>query len=271
MAGSRTALFALLILGLFALVDWLSQSTTDSLAHDADVVYCLAPAHQAGLVNAAVSLGLAGTRSSPSAMRVSRSAISLDTWRSRDDADFERACDAYAAPAFTSAGSADQGSGIGALLNVLLPVAAGALFALAIDEIKQGSDRRWAQADALRESWSAFRGMLETYVKERQQLPPDGVPAQSEIDALRRDLITRLRAIHSQHRKSRTVAWLKSQLAAELGTSITTGWAAGESQDMFRKRRERAAEITGTLENFDSLLQKVAEKLERRIWLSWRW
>lgn len=269
MAGWRTTLFALLILAVFILAYWIFQPSNDSAVSDADLVYCLAPAHQAGLVNAAVTLGLVGAGSSPAAVRVAKSVIPVGTWQARNSADFQRACDAYAAPALASGGSPAGGGGLGGVLNVLLPVAVGSLLTLTTDEIKQKSGQRRDQAEALRESWSAFRGVIETYVKERQRLPPDGVPAQSEIDALRRDLATKLRRIHSQYTSLPAVGGLRDQLTKELGAGIAAGWATGDSEEMIRRRGERADAVKGTLNAYDSSLRKAARELERGIWLPW--
>jgi hypothetical protein len=269
MAGSRTAVFALLILVPIVLVDWLFQTSSESRTSNADLVYCLAPAHQAGLVDAAASLGFVVGGSTPAAVRVadSDSAISLGTWRARDDADFEQACDAYAAPSVGSVGSSSESGPVGSLFNILLPVAVGALLAFAFDEFKQGSDRRWAQADALRDSWAAFRGMIETYLTERQKLPPDGVPAQSDIDARRWDLTDKLRTIQSQYRKSPTLVTLKSELSGKLGDGIGAGWVPGVTPVDFTERKGRADGLTRALNDFDSSLQRVAGRLERGIWL----
>jgi len=267
MAGSRTALFALLVLVVIVLADWLFQASSENATPDASLVYCLAPAHRAGLVDAAVSLGFVGVGSTPAAVRVANSAITLDTWRARDDADFQRACDAYAPPSVGSAGSSAESGPIGGLFNILLPVAVGALLAFAFDEFKQGSDRRWAQADALRDSWAAFRGVIETYLADRQKLRPDGVPAQSDIDARRRDLTGQLRAIQSQYRRSPTLATLKSELLGELGDGISTGWVPGITPEDFTERKGRADVLTKALNDFESSVQRVAGELERGIWL----
>lgn len=267
MAGSRAALFAL-ILAVFIAVDWLLllRSSSGQDFRDADLVYCLAPARQSGLVNSAEDLGLVDPGSNPSMIRISGSGMSLAAWRSKDHADFRRACSAYAAPAFQSGDSSGQGGGADSLLAVLLQVAAGALLTLVINEIKQGSDRRWVQADALRDSWKAFRGAVDSYIKERQ----NGLASQDEIDALRRDLVTRLRTILSQHRRSPTVARLKNQLGADLGSDVAKNWATGNDEGASRERARRAATITDCLDNFDTSLQKVAGKLQHGIWLSWR-
>ncbi len=228
--------------------------------------YCLAPAHQAGLVDAAVSLGFARGGSTPAAVRVANSTITLGTWRARDDADFRQACDAYVPPSVGAARSSESGP-IGGLFNILLPVAVGALLAFAFDEYKQGSDRRWAQADALRDSWATFRGVIETYLADRQKLRPDGVPAPSDIDARRRDLAGQLRAVQSQYRRSPTLATLKRELSGELGEAISTGWVIGTTTDHFTNRKGRADSLEKELNDAESSVQRVVGKLERGIWL----
>ena len=133
MTGSRTALIALLILAVFALADWLSQPGPDTTMQDADLVYCMIPGHQAGLVAAAVSLDLADPGSTPAAVRVAGHRVSFSTWRAKNSGDFQRACAAYAVPAFSAKGSpapASDRSVIASLLNLLLPVAAGAMLAI---------------------------------------------------------------------------------------------------------------------------------------------
>jgi hypothetical protein len=270
MAGWRTALFALLVLVVIVLADWRFQTSSEDTASNADLVFCLAPAHQAGLVNAAESLGFASVGSTPAAMHVPDSTITLGTWRADDDAKFNQACDAYAAPSVGSADSTDESGPIGSLFNILLPVAVGALLAFAFDEFKQGSDRRWEQADALRDSWAAYRALIKTYLAKRQEWPVVGLPAQSDIDARRGDLADKLRTIQSQYRRSRTLATLKGELSGALGDDIDTGWASGSTTVNFTDRKNRADALTGTLDNFDSSLQRVAVKLSRGICLTWR-
>lgn len=273
MAGLRTALFALLIFGVFVLLYFLFQPGPDTITQDADLVYCLAPGHQAGLVDAAESLGVVDAGSTPAAVRVAGRPVSLGTWQHRDATDFQEACGAYAAPAVQSGGSADAGSAssvIDNLLNILLPVAAGALLTVSIDEFKQGSDRRWAQADELRAAWTAFRGIVDKYVEARRPVPPGTLPEKSEIDALRRALDAKLLTVHSQHRNSPTVKWLRDQLGQEFGDGIAAGWPGGNGAQVPMERAQRADAIRDKLSQFDSSLEVVAGKLERRIWLSSR-
>lgn len=227
-------------------------------------MYCLAPAHLDGLVDAAVSLGLAGVGSSPGAMRVGGREISLARWRAADSADFQQACDAYATanmPASAPAVSAPaaESSGIQTVLDILLPVIAGALLTMAADDFKQASDRRWAEADELRTDWQAFHTTVLSYLRERQKALATGLPSATDLDAKRRALQATLRKIRSQHRKSPTIGGLQDKLTGELGPSIAGDWDGKDS---------RAKQITDCLDAFGSSLEQVASALERRIWLS---
>jgi hypothetical protein len=236
---------------------------------DADTVYCLAPAHQAGLVNAAADLDLIASDSTTAKVHVDGSVISLPRWKARHPSDFQQACDAYAAPAFSSSGSSSSGSnGIGALLNILLPVAVGALITLMIDARKEDSTRRWAQADALRESWRDYRAVLDAYLQAKPQLNPAALPEDDAIDPPRRDLARKLRFLHLQHRRSKAITELTDELgpAGQFGLGFTDGWPAGNTPEILLTRRRRAEELRKALETFDTGIETVSERLERRAW-----
>jgi hypothetical protein len=270
MPGLRTALFALVVLGLFALLYFLFRPGSGPSVRDADLVYCLAPAHQAGLVDAAESLDLISTRSTPAAVQAGGPPLTLSAWVDKDTADFRRACDAYAAPAFQSgsSGSAATSSVIDTLLAILLPVAAGALLTLSIDEFKQGSDRRFAQPDELREAWEALRDLIDSYVEGTWTGSASELPKTREIDAARRVLDAKLATVLAQHRKSPSVKRLKKQLQRYSGARVAAGWSGGGDAKATMERAERAEMIRTDLEEFDALLQAVAGKLERRTWRS---
>lgn len=275
MTGSRTALGALVILAVLLVLSWRDQSASDQASRDADLVYCMAPDHQLAFVSAAVSLKLIRAGSSPSAIKTFGPPMSLGEWRSRDSADFQRACSAYAAQTHGSSGSpggsSGPGGGYGALLLILLPTAVGAVLGLEFDEIKRGAERRWAQADSLRDSWSAFRRVMETYARERQKFQSSLVPEERDINALRADLVTGLREAQARHRTSPSIEWLRQRLTdAPLGPEAVQGWPSGDSEEAFSARRERAHEIVKALAEYDDRLQGTASKLEGRIWLSSR-
>ena len=56
MGGARAVVYLLLLLGLLVPAYWGIFRTSSTTAQDANLVYCLDPAHQDGLVTAAVSL-----------------------------------------------------------------------------------------------------------------------------------------------------------------------------------------------------------------------
>jgi hypothetical protein len=191
-----------------------------------------------------------------------------------DGADFQRACDAYAAPAVRSDGSAPASGGtssvIVTLLTILLPVAAGSLLTVSVDEIRQGAQQRFVQAAELRDAWNAFRDLIDTYLKKRQQGRSDGtLPEPAEIDALNRALDRKLVTIRAQHRRSPSVKRLRLLLEGQSGRRVADGWAGGEGSEVAGQRAQRVGQITTDMEQFDVLLQAVAAKLEHRIWLSW--
>lgn len=253
------AVYALLLLVFLALVEWGFHTSQDVAVQDADIVYCLAPAHLDGLVNGAVSLGLAGGGSSPGLMHVNGQKMSLAQWRTADSAEFKRACDAYATAAMPAPAPAAQSTATQAVLDILLPVLAGALLTLAADDFKQASDRRWAEADELRADGEAFTSAVQSYLRERQNVLAESLPSTSDLDAKRRALVATLRKIRSQHRKSPTIRSLQDKLDGKLGPSITENWDGKDS---------RAKQITDCLGTFGTSLEKVAGALERRIWLS---
>ena len=265
MGGGRMAVYALLLLAALVLVDWKFQAAG---SQDADIVYCLQPAHQGSLVNAAVSLGLAGPGSTASQMRVGGRRLTLAGWRTADSDEFQRACDALAATAMP-AQPGDTGTGTAAILSILLPVIAGSLLTLAADDIKQASDRRWVQADELRAGWKAFVQAVTSY-GEDQVKRLDGIPKSAQVDESRQNLVATLRKIHSQHQRSPTIRALKDRLevGGDLGSGITEGWEPGDDEASEKKRSGRAEQIKGNLDQAESSLLKVAGALERRVWLS---
>jgi hypothetical protein len=259
--------YALLVLVFLVLADWGLQTSGNAAARDADLVYCLGPARLDGFVNAAVSLGLAGAGSSPAAMRVDGRKLSLAEWHAEDSGDFQRTCDAFAATAFPSrAQTPGEQGGFPTVLTILLPVVAGALITMAADDVKEASNRRWAQADELRADWRAFESAIRAYVRDRQRALAEGLPPTDDLDAKRRTLAATLRKIHSQHRKSPNIRTLQSYLDGGLGSAIADGWGGSGAEG----GNARVKQITHWLSTFGSSLEKVAGALERRIWLSSR-
>jgi hypothetical protein len=268
MGGARMAVYALLILAALVLVDWRVQAAEGSGTQDAMLVYCMQPAHQGGLVNAAVSLGLADSDSTTHDLLVGGRRLTLAQWRSADADAFKRSCDALATAALPAEpGNADGGTA--EILAILLPVIAGSLLTMAADDFKSASDRRWAQADELRAGWRAFAQAVLSYIQLRREGRSRGIPPSTQVDESRRNLASSLRKIHAQRRKSPTIRTLQDTLATgELGPSIADGWASNDDQDSLTNRSDRAQQIAVYLDAAEASVEKVASALERRVWLS---
>lgn len=255
------AIYALLLLVFLVVADWtIHRSGNDAAAEDASVVYCLAPTHLDGLVNAAASLGLATAGATPGTLRVDGRQLTLARWRAADGGDFRRACDAYATtglPAGAESGGPDaSAAGLQPLLDILLPVIAGALLTMAADDLKQAADRRWAQGDELRADWRGFEDAVDSWMAEAAE--NRGLPDTSDIESKQRTLEATLRKIQSQHRGSSNIRELcdsYKKLGASL--SLTDGWDDPQG---------KAQMITGSISSFRALLERVAGALERRIW-----
>jgi hypothetical protein len=269
MGSARAGLVVLVLLGILVFADWgVHQSGTNansSPGQDASLVYCLDPAHQGSLVTAAVTLGLAGTDSTPAALTVHGRTLALPQWRIADSADFTRACDAYAAASVPGLAASDaSGSGDSAgtsdtseqLLDVLLPVIAGALLTMAADYFKQAGDQRIALGDELRASWLEFESAVKNYLADSVNPLATGRPLSSDLDAKRRVLGADLRNISLRYPKSRRVDDLRKMLKGDyLGPRMTEGGLVAKAQ-----------QVEDTLVAFNDSLDQVASRLERAIW-----
>jgi hypothetical protein len=244
-------------------------AAASAAAADSRLVYCLQNSRRADLVSAAAALRLARPGATAGDVLVGGRQLTLPAWRQADSGAFDRACNALAAIAVPPPSGSDNGTT--STLEVLLPVVAGAVLTLAADDIGKASDRRWAQADALRAAGRAFAAPVLAYAKLREEARTPGLPSRQPVDDSRRDLTTALRNIHSQHRRSPTIKQLQITLAGDcLGPPIADNWAIGADQQSRDQRKTRTEQIKRDLEKADSSLEKVAHALERRIWLSWR-
>jgi hypothetical protein len=260
----------LLVIALIAL-DWRLVASGNGVSQDAELVYCLAPAQTGNLVNAAVSLGLADQGSAPGRIRVAGRELTLTQWRATQNESFERACTALAAESTLSTSSAGTGDNGGQeLIDVLLPVVAGALLTLVLDDAKRASDRRWALADELRANWTTFEASVLSYARDRASPPNSGRASLEEVNGNRRALQATLRKILSQRRKSPTLIALRDALNDALGTALPNGWGRSDDRDVNEVRSRREEEVKDCLKNSDTAVQKVASALDSRIWLPWK-
>jgi hypothetical protein len=266
------ALWVLFLLGGLAVLvirlDAGQGSAADAAARDARLVFCLQSAHRTELIGAAQALGLARPAAAGDVL-VGGQQLTLEGWRHRRRADFNRACTAVAADGMPAAAPASDATT--STLDVLLPVAAGALLTLGIDDLHRASDRGWAKADAMRAAWRAFAGAADDYVQLRLRGDQAGVPPAQLLDESRVDLVTTLRDVHSRHRRSTTIRALQDRLAGDvLGRRMTLDWDRGDSAPARTKRAERARQIKDDLAGAESSLEQVAHGLERAIWPFWK-
>lgn len=258
------AVYVFLLLVIGVVVGWNLQGSSGTSGRDASLVYCLAPGHAGGLVNAAVTLSLAGQGSTASALLVNGRKLSLDQWRAADSADFQRACDAFAAANMPSPpAQAAPGGELGTVAGVLLPVVAGALLTMAADDFKQAADRRWEQADEMRADWRAFQAAAGQFVEDCVTPLRAGLPATGDLAEKRRKLRQTLRKIRAGHRFFSRIAELSDSLDGDvLGSSLETGWDIGNTA-----KAERAREVRNSLTTFGENLEQAATALARKIWL----
>lgn len=266
MGGARIAVFAVLLVLIVAAADWEFQHAGDASARDAHLVYCLAPAHVDGLVSAAASLGLARPGPSPGTLLAAGRELSPGQWRAADDAGFQRACDAYAAasmpgqPSPGGPGAGDQG-----VVGILLPVVAGALLTLAVEDFREEGDRRWALADELRTNWQLFGEAARSFADECVR--GRGMPSSADLDARRRALLDTVRKVRQRYGAAGGAGELRDALLdGELGErTMRAGW---ETDDEGKTRRR--AQVTRSLDSLDGEFAGVADALGRRVWLRLR-
>jgi hypothetical protein len=253
---------------MLVLVGWDHIRPGNTTSDDANLVFCLAPAHLDGLASAAVSLGLAQPGSSAATITVDKRVTKLVQWHADDSADFDRACDAFAGANMpASSGSGTPGIGLQTVLGTLLPALAGALLALIGTDIKDASDRRWENAAELRTNWSGFKLAAEFFVAKATRAT-GGLPSADDLDLKRFTLRATLLKVRAQHRRSSIfrrrreltdVETLLQRLTADLGASMASRWGA----DAVADRISRGTEIADSLSDSEPLIDKVADALER--------
>lgn len=261
MRGPRLAVYGLLLLVFIVLADWGLRTRDNATTQDAELVYCLAPAHLDGLVNAGAALGVVGPGSQPSTIFVDDKKLSLSQWRAADGGDFQRACDAYAT-ANMSAQPAGTPNGVEATLEILLPVIAGALLTMAADDVRRASDRRKEIAGQLRANWQAFETAATSFARDCAKPVGGGLQPTGDLDAKRRAAQEALRMLPSSYRKLPAVKALQDDLSrGPLGPSIATGWDGDAAGKVDRLNR-----VTESLSPYRDSVESVAEALERRLW-----
>jgi hypothetical protein len=258
------AVYVLLLLVFLAIADWSLHRSNSMSAQDTELVYCLAPAHLGGLVNAAEALDLAGQGSTQSVLLIGSDRLSIQQWHSADDADFLRACDAYSAANMSAPPAAEPAeNALQTVADVLLPVIAGALLTMAADDFKQAADRRWTQASELRAAWQEFEQAAIAFAELCARALPDGLPSVGDVDDKRRKLQATVQKLRVQYHGRSKIRVLQRPLELDpLGPSMRGGWDTDHAM-----KRKRAQLIKERLDTYGASVEDVASTLERKIWL----
>lgn len=188
----NTRLSALAFLGFASTLTLLSAGPARAEPvnpDDALAVYCLSAAHRAELAQAARTLGLASPGPAPSGqLLIDNQPTELETWRTKQPAQFRRACRALmsadpkvAAPQASTSWSRP--------LEVVLPPLAAALLAFLAAGWRSAIERGSREAAALREAAANFRGAMLTYATEWVE---GGRPSAITAELRRTDLIRQL-------------------------------------------------------------------------------
>lgn len=208
-------------------------------ADDARVVYCLAPAHRADLINAARSLGIA----------VPTDPARLPAWHTSAPDDFGRACQALYTANSQPAASTN-------VLGTLLPFLTGLFGALLTflaafwwNIVNRGT----ALGDELRTAINAFHDAGVAYLA-------GGPGDEDPMRAARRTLVGKLARLRAEHRTWTALGALFDQVnTGELSRAkLGVDWT-----EQSQAQRDLRARLAGTLDGVRDTGEQVATALRR--------
>lgn len=264
MGGARLAVYAVLLVLIAGLAAWEFQQTEGPPQQDVDLVYCTAPSHAGGLVDAAVSLGLAGRGHHAGSLLVRGRDLSPGLWRAEQPDAFNLACGAYAAAHLPGQASSAGQDGGKTMAGILLPVVVGALLTLMAADFRAEGDRRWALADELRANWQAFSESARSFADALAR-PAGGKRSSADLDARRREFTATLRKVRAHYGGRESARRLREALDGRNGIlgekGIAANWDQGESEKS--AQHEKVLDALGEGEKY---MSEIAESLERRIW-----
>lgn len=228
---------------------------------DAALVFCLSPAERDDLVDAVVALDLA-ERDAVEPLKGAGRELALEAWRNEHKSDFERACEALFAlrqPPQAASGT----SGILATLNVLLPVAVGAVLTLLTTLLTTGwrdaITRGRQQADELRSAARAFVRAVETLIQAWTGASGVGRPSEEEVRVCRGELAAQLRRVVVEHPRWSVAERLRTELSTgSLGEGMMRYWAGKEGTELER----RAGGLEAELQRLENDLSNITYALE---------
>jgi hypothetical protein len=231
-AGAVVACCAALLL--------LSATASADPADDARVVYCLAPAHRADLINAAQSLGIA----------VPTDPARLPAWHASAPDDFDRACQAL----YTAQGP--QATDSGGVFSTLLPFLTGLFGALLTflaafwwNIVNRGT----ALGEELRTAIDAFHQAGAAYLA-------GGGAEEDPLRAARRVLVDKLARLTAEHRRWTTLRTLYDSVnTGELSKAkLGVDW-----DEQSQAQRDLRARLGVSLDGVRDTGEQVATALRR--------
>jgi hypothetical protein len=254
-AARRSRLRALVLWPVLLCAGLLLVGCGDAARKDAALVHCLSPAQQRPLVDAAVALGLAQQGPEPAPLRVGGRDLTVPQWRTERRPDFDRAC-----KALTTTVIPPNPSGLQAMLNVLLPVIAGAVLTLLTTTWRDETSRGRLLADDLRSAATGFAGAVEEYLGGWTDPGATGRPSGQDVRDRRAELAARLRTVCVLHSRWKAPRRLQRELTGnQLGDALVQGWTTIRDDE----RSRRAAALHDELSWMDTTISQVAHALER--------
>lgn len=223
-------------------------------ATDAGAAYCHAQERRQPLIDAAVGLRLATDAGNQLVGDPQKGTLSLEQWEKERPSAYLRACDALIGAAqLSEPRTAARGSGV---TTVLLPVALGAVLALASGEWRVHRDRRHQLANALRTSAAAFRregsSLVRAWSRTLSRPSPDGFFAQLD------GLITKLTNAGSQRSLQGATTLLIAELTGPKPRKLADDWPSDHTA-----RQRRARGVEEWLAALESDVSGVADRTER--------
>lgn len=246
----------LLLAGSLALLTGCSATPSDVA-----LVYCTAPDREAGTVEAAVSLGLAGADSLQDKILVDGRTYTFSEWRDQRPDDFARACDALAGQTIPAAGPNALVTQIVAALISLATLAVGVAATWFTTSRRDEINRRKLQAAALHDASRAFVTAVRDYCDARLRGgDTPGPPPVAGVRHARDDLAAQLTRTEALQPAWTQPAELRDRLAGKvLGDDIETDWDFKKSRD---ERQSRAKTVTKAVNDLDSDIDVVVRALE---------
>lgn len=236
----RYALVALFASAVVHLANDPAAAAARDTADDARLVYCLNPAHQAELVNAAVTLGLGGRAATRTHITVAGKATSPDAWRKQNPKAFDRVCNALyeSSDQGGSSGGGSGGLSMLELLKILLAAVVGAALTMVVGDWRSARDTGMLRADGLRRAVRDYSSAAAEYAQAWASYSTGSLPADEAVARTRAELDAQLRRYELLRKRWHVPARLRTALAtAPLGDALSAGWGGTSPGDRAARRR----------------------------------